>query len=341
MGFVLRPTHPGDTPQLAALFKDSLGMQSGSPGLQPEVMSWKYWQRRDDWTEPRSYVLEDGAKIVSHAAIWPLTFGSGTTAIKGIQMIDWVAASQSPGAGLALVRRFAGMFDFIYSIGGSESTRKILPLFGFRACAKAWQAARPLRPIRQAFTHQAKNWKLAPRFLRNFLWSQYPRLDLDQPWAVRRIVADESISTADQFSSPRSKSFFEYLQRCPTADFTLWQILDRQTPVGFFSLAIVRGQARIAGIWLHNATEAGWQTAYTLAQRTARSVSGSPVEIVARGTEGITATAALKAGLRIQSRVPVFLLNASGKWVLPDNFQFQLADDDATFLDSGSHNYLT
>jgi hypothetical protein len=342
MSLSFRTTNPSDGPRLAALFKNMLGMSPGSPGLDPKFMAWKYWEPRADWNEARSYVLEKEGVILAHAGIWPLTFTfqSGANPARGIQMIDWAAASDAAGAGLALLRRLVAMFDFIYSVGGSDATRRILPIFGFRPCAKAWRAARPVRPIGQILTHQTKNWKLLPRLFRNYIWSRYPIETLDHGWTAHQVSPDQFISCADPLCSARSQAFFEYLHRCPTADFTLWQIAESNVSIGFFSLALVRGQARIAGLWLRDSKQETWKTAYLLAQRTARSIK-SVFEIVAGGTEGVSAEAATQAGLRVRETVPVYLFVPKSKCNFPEGFQFQLADDDEAFLDSGSYSYLT
>jgi hypothetical protein len=339
MSFSFRSTSPGDAPQLASLFKNVLGMPPGSPGLDPRLLAWKYWQARADWTEPRSYVLEKEGRIVAHAGIWPLILGSQDCPVRGIQMIDWAASHEASGAGLALVRRFVNMFDFIYSIGGSDITQKILPAFGFHVHTRAWRAGRPLRPIRQLLTHQTRNWILIPRLFRNYLWSRTPPRRRRHPWTARQISPSQLITQPDGSCSPRPSAFFQYLEQCPTADFTLWQILQSDEPLGFFSLAVLCGQARIAGIWLQDTTKEAWQLTYALAQETAQSMK-NVFEVVAGGTAGISAQAAEQAGLRVRMVIPVFVLDKKGKASLPHDFQFQLVDDDSAFR-TGSSNYLT
>ena len=104
-------------------------------------MAWKYWDRRDDWEGPRAYVLERNGIVVAHAGIYPLTFGAGE--VRGVQMIDWASAEDSPGAGLALLQKLCTMFDFIYSIGGSAMTCKILPALGSIEYSRQWKGASP------------------------------------------------------------------------------------------------------------------------------------------------------------------------------------------------------
>jgi hypothetical protein len=65
-------------------------------------------------------------------------------------------------------------------------------------------------------------------------------------------------------------------------------------------------------------------------------------EFVAAGTGEESRTAAMDAGLRAGNTVtPVYLMNRKGKLHLPPDFQFQLADADHFFMDSGGPSYWT
>jgi hypothetical protein len=288
--------------------------------------------------------VKDGV-IVAHAGIWPITFGKGPDALRGVQMIDWASDKKSPGAGIALVRMFAETFDFIYSIGGSEMTRKILPVFGFVEYASQWRAVRPLRPVRQILTHQTRNWKLAPRLVRNWMWSR-PKAQSPHPtWSAAPIAPGEispdlyTAAMADASFSMRPPAFFEYLLRSPVARFSLYAIVDGSTPIGHFALSLLHGQARVAGIWVRHPGRDAWTAAYLLAQQTARRTGGN--EIVAAGCDGPARDAAIQSGFRILPGTPVFLLNKQQRLRLSPGFQLQLSDSDAAFLDGGSAEYWT
>lgn len=341
MSLLFRPSEPSDAPQLSSLFENSLGMPAGSPGLNLRVLNWKYWEPRGDWGAPRSYVLTKEGMIVAHAGIWPLVLHSEGSEVRGIQMIDWAASHDSAGAGVALMRRLAGMFEFVYSIGGSHMTRKLLPAAGFRVSTTAWRAARPIRPIHQLWSHQTKNWTLIPRLFRNYYWSSRPRGKQNSRWMAHQISPRQLLVPGTSLPYVlRPYEFFEYLGRCPVAKFTLWRILESEKPVGILSLAVVKNQARVAGVWLQNRSEEGWGNAYNLAQQTARTMSGV-FEVVAGGSKGISTEAAVGAGLRVRSELPVFVLEAKNKPSLPRDFEFQLVDDDSVFRDSGPNDYLT
>jgi len=308
-------------------------------------MAWKYWDQRGDWSGPRSYVLEKDGAIVAHAGIWPMTLGSENP-IRGVQMIDWAAAKESPGSGLSLVQKLAAMFDFIYSIGGSEATRKVLPLFGFVEYRRQWMAACPLQPLRQIITHQTRTWKLAPRLVRNWLWSKGKGSTPYANWKAIEIQPQQILretyilNQADAGFSQRPPAFFEYLLRCRAARFSLYGIFDGGEAMGHFAISMVRGQARIAGVWLRRSSPDTWAAAYYLARQTASRLKGA-YEIAVIGSDGFTREAAAKAGLQIMPGPSVYMLNKKRNAQLSAEFQFQLSDDDAAFLDSGGTSYWT
>ncbi|HYA18098.1 MAG TPA: hypothetical protein VEF06_11560 [Bryobacteraceae bacterium] len=310
MKSVFRLTVPDDLPVLREFLARAFGISVDTPAFDPALMTWKYWAPRGDWAEPRSYVLEAGGKITAHAGIWPRMVGEA----RGIQMIDWAAAKEAPGAGLSLVQKLAAMCDFMYSVGGSEMTRKVLPAFGFAEYTRQWNGAVPLRPLRQILTHQNRGWKLAPRLVRNWLWS-------------RAGVKAKGEAAAYRPEEP----FLEYLSRCPAAKFRFYRF-DK----GRFAISVVRGQARVAGVWLDESTTENWTEAFALARQVA---DGN--ELIAAGSDSMTREAAGRAGFHITPGAPVFLLDRKKKFAPPAGFQFQLCDDDAAFLDTGSEAYWT
>jgi hypothetical protein len=344
MKSVFRPTSVDDLPSLCQFLARVFALKLSDPMLNPTVIAWKYWDRRDDWTGPRGYVLEKGGAIVAHAGLWPITFGEGADTVRGIHMIDWASAKESAGAGLALVQKLAGMFDFIVGIGGSEMTRKVLPAFGFVEYARVWRGAHPLRPLRQMLTHQTRNWKLVPRLARNTLQAMKGATPHGN-WTARSIEPKEilqqiPIGVADARFSPRPPEFFEYILRCPAGPVSLHGIFDGATPQGHFAMCVIRGQARIAGVWLREPTQDAWAAAYFLAQQGAQGLP-EVNEIVAAGTEGLSGVGAEHAGFQVKQGPWVYLLDKKKKLSLSPEFQFQSSDDDEAFLDLGNPSYWT
>lgn len=335
-------------PAIRQFLAKVFGVDADAAFLAPEIMAWKYWDRRQDWTEPRSYVLEREGVIVAHAGLWPMTFGGAAGSARGIQMIDWASAKDSPGAGVALVQKLTGMFDFIYSIGGSADTRKVLPAFGFREYKQQWKGVRPLRPLQQMLTHQSRDWKLAPRLVRNLMWTMKGNHNADRRWEAVQVQPEE-LSTAAFTSlppegreadfSPRSPAFFEYLARCPVSKFSTYRILEDGRVQGHFTLSLVRGQARLAGVWLEHPNAETWAGAYSLVKQQALRLPGAN-ELIASGTDsGPSRAAAEDAGLRTVAGPLVYLLDKRKKLSLSPDFQFQFSDDDGAFADGGTAAY--
>ena len=346
MNLSLRPTTSDDLSELRQLMQRAFNIGPDAPFMDSPVMAWKYWDRRDDWDGPRAYVLEQDGVIVAHAGIYPLTFSAGE--VRGVRMMDWVAAKEYPGAGLALLRKLDNMFDFIYSIGGSEKLRKITEAYGYVEYVRQWKGARPLRPLQQALRHQYRNWKLAPRLIRNFIWSLPKPSDSCsyRGWGAEEITPDlvsedfYSQNMAIAYFSPRPPAFFEYLLRCPVMPMRLYGIHDDRGPKGHFAIGVLRGQARLAGMWLREPDADAFQAAFSLAQQAAMQLDGA-FEIMAAGTEGLSEGYAARSGLRIMTHTPIYLLNKKKKLNLSPDFQFQLSDDHRFFLDSGDTSFLT
>lgn len=339
-----RPSVPDDLPALREFLARAFGEDSSAGFLDPRAMSWKYWEPRGDWSEPRSYVIEKAGTIVAHAGLWPVTFGEGAQAVRGLQMIDWASDRSQPGAGLSLVQRLAAMFDFVYSIGGSEPTQKILPAFGFRVITRHWRAVRPLRPLAQAFTHQNRSWKLAPRLARNWAWS----LPRSRPgvgrWRAEPLEPAMAGSGAGRAGaspvlvSQRGPAYFDYLLRCPIAPFHLFRLVGDGAARGRLAVSLIRGQARVAGLWLDDPAADQWAPALAAARRAMARIEGVN-EIVLIGCGDAVRDAAERAGFHTMEGKPVFLLDRKGRAPITPDFQFQLGDYDGAFLDGGGATY--
>jgi hypothetical protein len=317
MKSVFRPTSAGELPAVQDFLARTFGIDRSAPPLDAAMMRWKYWDPRHDWDEPRSYVLEKDGEITAHAGVWPQVFPTA----RGIQMIDWAAAKEAAGAGLVLVQKLAGICDFMYSIGGTEMTRKVLPGFGFVEHGSHWRGVAPLRPWRQMATHQVHNWRLAPRLVRNFMWS---KRGANRSWDSRAFVPADG--------------FLEYLSRCPAAKFHFFEMTAKDGDKGRFAISVLRGQARLAGVWLATPGAEDWEKAYSLARRTAFGLAEAN-ELVAMGSDGMTREGAAKAGFHVAPGPPVFLLDKKKKFAPPEGFQFQLCDNDGAFLDTGDPGY--
>lgn len=313
-----RPTTPDDALQLKILAACAFDSRAPLAFVDRSMLQWKFWSPRPDFDRPRSYVVESQGRIVAHAGLWPVTVDQRA----GVHLIDWMAAPDEPGAGVFLHQHLAEQFDFQLSIGGAQMALDILPALGFTPIGTAWSWARPLRPLRQIRHHQQRNWRLAPRYLRNLWWSRSPRRPPDD---ARACALVERCS-----NSERSAAFFDYLRGCPGTRVLTFTISDAAGPIGEFALAVVALQARIAGIWLRQPTVGNWTRALECAQRAAL-VHTDACEIVFRAASDASRQAAPRAGMHLVGTEQVCTRGRDGAAVHP-SVDFQLCDNDAVFL---------
>jgi hypothetical protein len=337
-----RATTPSDLPRLVELIAGAFEVRPDVAFLRADIMQWKYWERRDDWVGARSYVLERDGRFVAHAGIWPAVVYRNDAEYRGVHVIDWAADSSVPGVGLALLQRLTKTFDFIYSIGGSQKTLSILPLFGFRVVAKSWTAARPLRPWRLTAHSPHGGWRLPARLVRNAAWSLLPSAQSVREWSCEPVDLDQIgiVAPPADRALPRNPEFFRYLDRCPTCRCFPFRVLERGRSRGYFVLARVGHQARLAGIWLDADEQARRHIVYVLAQGAARMLTGV-YELSVSGSTAEAADAAVAAGFRIRATADVYqFIRRSLHDPTAIDFEFQLSDFDGVFFDEAAAPFL-
>ena len=129
----IRPSEPEDLEPLVALLSQAFTVSSRAPFLSAPLMRWKYWDAREDWTAPRSYVVEHEGRLLAHTGIWPCVVPvGGGLARRGVHLFDWAADPAGLGAGSRLLQHMTGLFDFVYGSGGEKKARAIFPLLGLK-----------------------------------------------------------------------------------------------------------------------------------------------------------------------------------------------------------------
>ncbi len=343
MKLVFRPTTPLDERELIEFLAKAFFVPLESPFLRSELIRWKYWDLREDYSEPRSYVVESDGQMVAHAGIWPVLFRMGTQMIRGAHMIDWASDRSAAGVGTIVAKRIMQLFDFVYTVGGSADARRVLPALGFRSIKPVWSAARPLRPGRQMLRHQQRGWKTPARFIRNMVWSLLPRRVESQGWSLGPAnlvdTSDEPAALGPDGCLGRSPAFFRYLQRCPSARVEVLQLNKDGQDEGRVAISYLSNQARIAGIWLHRSSAEALLAAYRLAEGASRSADMA-LEVTANGSTEKRAKAAATAGLRIRGYRPAYVFSRQLA-VGESTFDFQAADNDGAFFSDARPEFLT
>jgi hypothetical protein len=343
-----RATSEADHEAIAALL--TRVFQAGPDNLfySRQHQSWKYWQPRSGWEGSRSFVLEQDRKLLAHGCVWPLPIRGADRAWNGIYLIDWAADPAAPaGVGIALLRRIAALGDAVCAIGGSEMTRAIMPKIGFRPYNEMWFGARPLRPLRQAATHQSRDWKLPARLVRNAVRAWLPPARPPQGWSAAPCPAEEIPEhlwpqpQAELAVGARQPGLFRYLQKSPWADFAFFQVSRNGALAGYFCLSFAVGQARIADLWLPSRSPGDWAAAYLLAIGRAKQRWSNAAEITASSAVPWGQEALALAGFRIFAQDPITFYGAHGFPGTSQRFHLQMVDADFCFLHTGAAEYRT
>jgi hypothetical protein len=334
----IRPSTPADSAAIAALFAER-GMRVN---VNPQYLSWKYWQPRADWPRPRSFIVESGSELIAHAAIIPGTCAWGARRVAIIQMIDWVARARS-GAGVMLMKHIGKMAGALLGIGGAAETRSILPHLGFRPAGSATGYARPLYPLR--ILRSSPTWKRLPRFARA-AWRRSAPAAPDAGWQARRLAGDEigaitpvlPLPTHGMAVTERSADLFRYVLSCPTVPMQLYAVERAGRVRGYFLLAAVLGQVRIADCWMDSAESADWCALILCAVEQAQR-DPQAAEVVIWASDPLLAAALPACGFHARFQKPIQVRPAGRDTMPQGTLRVQMLDCDDAFLCEGQYEY--
>jgi hypothetical protein len=341
----LEVTTPEMLPEILSLLREAYRAPADSPNLQSRLLRWKYYDAGPPWEGSRSYVLRKEDDMVAHASVWPIRLTTPSGASTVMRALDWASAVAVPGAGVMLMRKLEGMAAPVFAVGGSEDTLRVLPKIGFQQKTSFTLYARVLRPWRQSRTRPAGGRKAIPRLLRNAAWSRSP-LAAVGGWASQPappsagVLSALDAQPADPPESRHSVEFLEFMLRCPAAQVRHFLLLNQGRPQGFFMLARVGGQTRLADLRILGQQPEDWSAAYSVATRTALQdaeacelVAVAPVPLVARALEA--------NGFRRRGSLPVLVRDPQGLLAGVEHIHLSMLDDDSAFLNFPEHPYAT
>lgn len=330
-----RTTTPSDETAIVELLKSAgLGVDARAGRLE-----WKYWTERADWPGSRSYVLGDGRELYAHAAVVPGAILWGGARARVIHMIDWAAAPARIGAGLTLMRRIGGLADALIGVGGSQATRGMLPLAGFRACGSATVYLRMLRPLHGLSDRQDWSWRTLPRLARDLWWALTAPAVRRGPWRALHVRVEDLPSIEAVLPKPRaSMAVFErsvaglaHFLRCPFVPFFAYALEQGGVRKGYFLLAQVGAQARIADCWVDSEQREDWLALVHCIVESARALPGVG-EIVAVASDPLLDGALQATGFHAR-RTDTVLIRLRPDFPLdPPALRFQPIDSDAAYL---------
>lgn len=343
MKSVLRASTLDDLPLIRRMLLDVFHAPEDFPSVDSTNLNWKYFAARTDYSEPRSFLAEREGAIVAHGAVWPGSILTMAGRLPSLHVIDWAGKPEVAGAGTSLMMQLSRKARVTCAAGGSEDTRKLLPLLGFRPRQKLSRWARPLRPWKQLLTHPYRNAKLPARLVRNLAWRYSRPLAAPRGWSfelLSPVLLPESLLPRPEPGLSvfeRSNALFEYLVACPVASIRLFVAYRDREPLGYFCLSFVPGSARIIDAWV---TGDNWRALYRLAIRAALEQPDVCEIVTVAGIERATVALAGE-GFRPLGDLDLNLL--AGKDTLPDSgeYHFQMVDSDIGFLHSRRPEYVT
>lgn len=331
----VRPSTPEDGPGIVALMR-AAGLE---PHADPAHLYWKYWQERADWAGSRSFVLADGRNLLAHAAVVPGALRHGETRARVVHMIDWAARRDAAGAGIRLAKHIQHMSDLVVAVGGSQQTRKILPLLGYAHCGDVSGFVRTLSPLAILGRPSPSRWKVLPRMARSLLWAlAAPGADTAD-WRVRRIGTQEIEEVCQGLPAQmrgtavfeRSPALLRHALSCPILPVELY-VLERAGRVGArLALSYAPGQARIADMWSACDEPADWRAVIHAAVDRARRQRGL-AELIVWSSDPDLSRILQDCGFHARLTLPIYLKAAAGTAMPHDIMRIQMLDSDAFYL---------
>lgn len=331
-----RPSTPADSAAIRKLLCDVFEMDAAHPTAEEHHVDWKYWQKREDWPEPRSFVLTKDGELVAHGAIVPGWCRWKDHRVTVSHLIDWAALPAAVGAGVNVLKRTAKLTEAHVVAGGSDATRKILPLFGYRQTGVITRHVRPIRPLRRLLDDRHKSSRLLAQFARSAVWSaRAPGVDT-AGFSVRRLRSDEVEAAALPFPDTshgslifeRSAALLRYQLDSPPARVSLHALEKDGRAHGYFLLASVPGQVRIIDCWMASPHAAHWKALTQLAVATARSLDRKAAEVVIACSDPELEPVLAACGFHPRGDAPIFFHTSSGIPFPEVPIRFHMIDGD-------------
>ena len=350
----LTPTTPEDLPELTAFLLGVFRASPDAPFVRPELMRWKYFAPRPDWTGARRYEKREAGRILAHGCVAPVSFRLRSTApdpggtVTGMRVIDWAGGRQVPAAGVWIMRDLSALADTVLAVGGSPDAVKVFPKIGFPHCGNVEVFARVVRPWRQFRSDPyPRGWKAPLRFARSAFFSLTPLPAAPAGWTCHAVAAfDQSIRPVLDFAPTsftttiRSPALLNYMLECPGARFSGFLLRQADRLRGYFILSHVAGQTRIAEVRVDSESLQDWRAAYALATRQA-AADPATCEILAVASIPQILDALRSNGYRFRRHDPVFLMDPQGRLAGVPDLNLDLLVGDEAYLHVPSYPFET
>jgi len=327
---------PDDRAGIKSLMMDALELPGDSCILDADYLDWKYWRGHPFNASSRSRILKKDGAVVAHGCLWPLRLIAGGAQFDAFHLIDWAANRNLPGTGIRVLRYCSAGQAAVLSIGGSEMTRQILPMFGFKPYNKLVFLWRPLRPVESVFWDEPAKWKTPLRIMRNIGWclSSSGRLpnDCEVITGGPGVVPDSlwMKPIPDQAISLRSAELLAHMPACPLFESPLFAVLKRRgMPLGYIMLVRRVHEVRLADYGPPGLDEESAMLLGTAAQSLARTHFHDVPTLAAMTSESSVQAGWIRAGLHVGSKETINVLKLTPQMDPIQAFRLTMIDTDA------------
>jgi len=186
---------------------------------------------------------------------------------------------------------------------------------------------------------------MLPRLARA-AWRRSAAATPDAPWQTKRLGADEVGRLTSVVPRPahglavteRSVGLFRYMLSCPTVPMQLYAVERGSALRGYFLLASVAGQARLADCWIDSDQPADWHALIVCAVEQAQR-DPKAIEVVTWASDPLLDGALRGCGFYARFQCPIQVRPHSPDAMPPGTLRVQMLDNDAAYLSDGRNHY--
>lgn len=254
MPIEFKPVNTDRWPEVARFLARIQEKRVHHPDYSLAAFDWKYQQPLDGWSHPsRSYILERDSLILAHVGIAPVQFLGPHGAVSSLQIVDWAASPDTPGAGMAIMRECTRLADTLLTIGGTPDALGIIQRFpGLSPAGDSAFFARSIRPLRIL----ERQWQRGPRrFAKTalMLWNNLRTSLLPSPgWHAEPISLEQipehlfpTHPHTDYAPRRRSTTYLHYLARRPQTRTHAYLLRHHGRQAAFALFNTLWGKARL------------------------------------------------------------------------------------------------
>jgi Acetyltransferase (GNAT) domain len=262
-----RISSPGDREGITDLMRRAFGHELSPISIDPGFQRWKYWDKHPFMASGRSYLLNGKERIVGHACRWPMRILTPGSTFDAFHLIDWAADSSHAGAGLQVLRDSFENAAALFSIGGSPTTRRMLPALGEHLSRRATQGKavsyttagqvfflnRVLKVVAPALRESPLGWRTPARVAKNALLSVLPIPRLPAGYSYEQVALKDI--PQELWPRPgsavavtaRTPELMQHFESCPVLQRPMYFLVSRQRSIiAYFLLVLAGGLVRLA-----------------------------------------------------------------------------------------------